>query len=222
MGDTTRVFGLAGLPGCGKSTAADIIVDELDILGIEATSTEVSDFVRAQYEEHAEDDGANDNELGRWAAEQKEKFGQGCFVGDMANQWTEADQVPVISGLRSPAEAQPLRFFYDEAAIIGVWTLPAIRFERKYGEPPTVEHPEWATFIERNERETHEWGCVEYFTEDGPSDFVVPNNGTIEEFEDCLRAVVRTAVEGDIVGEMFRTDTAPFPNMDAERVARYL
>jgi dephospho-CoA kinase len=218
-----HVFALAGLPGCGKSTVADIITEELDHHGHRAMSTEVSDFVRTMFEEESDDD-INDNELGRWAAEKKEEHGNGYFLREMALT-LEAEKRPhiAISGLRSPEEAEAVREVFGSGyvTVISVWTLPDIRFERKYGESPSTDHPEWDTFVERNERETHDWGCAEFFTDEGPSDYVIPNNGTLEELEGKVQAIVRNEVTDEsLMAEMFAT--APFPNDTATRAAQYL
>lgn len=218
----THCFALAGLPGSGKSTVADIIVDELTEYGEDATSTEVSDFVRTRFEAQ-EDESVTDNELGRWAAEQKAENGDGFFARQMVQHWTGEDSPHVvISGLRSPEEAEAVRDgFGDNATIVAVWTLPDIRFERKYGEVPSTDHPQWETFTERNERETHEWGCAEFFTDEGPSDYVIPNNSTLEELEGKVQAIVRNDVTDEsLMAEMFKT--APFPNDTATRAAQYL
>lgn len=215
-------FALAGLPGCGKSTAADIIVDELKANYEYATHTEVSDYVRAKFQAQS-DDTVNDNELGRWAADKKAEHGNGYFLRGMVQHWThERSPHVAISGLRSPAEAEAVRDgFGEDCTVIAIWTLPDIRFERKYGEVPSEEHEEWDTFVERNERETFDWGCVEYFTSDGVSDYVVPNNGTVEELDAAIRAIVREeALDGSKRASLYQEP--PFPHDDQERVAQYL
>lgn len=220
----SHVFGLAGLPGCGKSTAAEIIESELEHNFERAIATEVSDFVRTMFEKEHQDD-IDDNELGRWAADKKDEHGNGYFVREMAKTLDAGNRPHVaISGLRSPEEAEALRDVYDpeHVTIIGVWTLPDIRFERKYGATPSEEHPEWETFTERNERETHDWGCVEFFTDDGVSDYIVPNNGGVEDLEGRITRIVHYEAL-DAADEPTDLAETPFPDgLDAERVAQYL
>jgi dephospho-CoA kinase len=181
MGDTTYTYGIAGLPGAGKSVAAEYLADA--ILDGEATATEMSDFVRTKFEaEH--DDEVNDNELGAWAAEQKAEYGQGHFARQLAETWDDPDRPhTVVSGLRSPEEATALRDAFGETStvILAIWTLPGLRFKRKYGADPRVDHPDWDTFIERRDRELYEWGCLDYFT-GNVSDFIVPNNDGVGQF----------------------------------------
>jgi dephospho-CoA kinase len=181
MGDTTYTFGIAGLPGAGKSVAAQYLTES--VLDGEATATEMSDFVRTKFEaEHDED--VNDNELGAWAAEQKAEFGQGHFARQLAETWQDPDRPhTVISGLRSPEEATALRDVFGETStvILAIWTLPGLRFKRKYGADPRVDHPDWATFIDRRDRELYEWNCLDYFT-GNVADFIVPNNDSVTQF----------------------------------------
>jgi hypothetical protein len=241
MSDNANVFCLAGLPGCGKSTAAALIEKIVSSYHEPIVTSEVSDFVRTKFE--AENDGGvdlspesgdsgenstdesaesvTDNELGRWAADKKDEHGNGHFVRQMCDIWQQDEQHLVISGLRSPEEAAAARdvFGNDRVAVIGLWTLPDLRFERKYGGTPTSDHPEWDTFQERNERETHEWGCVEFFTSDGVSDYVVPNNDRKRQLYKRLVTVVRY----ELLDAGVKPEHYPLPEgLDEQQVAQYL
>jgi hypothetical protein len=216
-----HILAFAGLAGSGKSTAAEIVTEYLNGLDEDATSTEVSDFVRTKYEaEH--DDTVNDNDLGAWAAEQKDAYGDGYFVREMAEAWDEPDRPHVvISGLRSPEEAAALRdVFGDEhVTVVAVWTLPDVRFERKYGDVPHEEHDEYDTFVERNERETYDWDCVEYFLEDGPADYIVPNNAS----EQLLAGRVKHIASYEVLTSDIEPQLAyPFPESERAMVGQYL
>lgn len=221
--DDGHVFALAGLAGSGKSTAAEIIENECKANFEYAISTEVSDFVRSMFEQETGET-TDDNALGRWAADKKDEHGDGYFVRAMAETLADGRRPHVaISGLRSPEEAEELRdvFGPENVTVIAVWTLPDLRFERKYGDTPHEEHPEWATFTERNQRETYDWGCVEYFLSDGPSDYIVQNNETVAELERALHAIVHeAALDGSKRASMYRE--SPFPHDDPERVGQYL
>jgi len=220
-----HAFVLAGLPGCGKSTAAQKIVRELQMRSDDpAVSTEVSDYVRALFKA-ANDDDVNDNELGRWAAEQKREHGNDYFVRGMAELW-HGDDKPhaVISGVRSPAEAEAVRdvFGPEHTTVIAIWTLPDKRFKRKYGDKVSKDHPKWETFQERNEREIHEWGCVDFFVDPDLTDYIVTNNNTIAALKIDLRTIVYHDVYDDSMPPSWNEDFYPFPRREREVVAQYL
>lgn len=222
MTDNTA-FVLAGLPGSGKSTVADIIAGEVtEGYGLDAVHTEVSDFCRVLYEE-AHGDSTNDNDLGRWTAEVKAEEGQDYFVRRMAESHVESDNdVTIISGARSPEEAFAVREVFDSTVVIAVWTLPDIRFERKYGDVPHEEHPRWDEFCERNQRETFDWGCLDYFTDPSVYDYVLPNNGGIDQLEFIAGTIVREEIGGGSKSAAVYQQT-PFPDgLGREAVSQYL
>lgn len=220
--DKREVFVLVGLPGAGKSTAAEHITEYIEREYHENSQHfEVSDFVRTLFEDQSEAD-VDDNQLGAWAAQQKAEYGNDHFVREMANA-IHSPVTPhvVISGVRSPAEAEAVRDVFGEESVtvVSIWTLPDERFERKYGDGPSEEHPKWETFCERNERELHEWGALQFFLEDGPQDTVLSNNMTEGVFESDIEDVVdrRMVDHADVVAEN------PLPDgLDAEQIAQYL
>lgn len=219
-----HVFALAGLPGSGKSTAAEIIRDNLEYRFERAVHTEVSDFCHTLYEQ--EHDGTtDDNDLGRWTAELKEEHGNGYILRRMAETLNDENRPhTIISGLRSPAEVDAIEdvFGAENVTTIAIWTLPDIRFERKYGDTPHIEHEKWDEFVERNERETHQWGAVEFFMPDGPQDYVVPNNGPFLQLEAAVTAIMRDNT-GDYNAQAAQFKYTPFPDdLNTEHVASYL
>jgi len=240
--DEPKVFALAGLPGSGKSTAAQMIVDELrgaqrDAATVNdsqseselehrferATHTEVSDFCRTLYEQE-HDESVTDNNLGRWTAELKEEHGRDYILREMSKTlYAEERPHLAISGLRSPEEAEAVRdvFGAENVAVIAIWTLPDLRFERKYGDVPSEEHPKWDEFCERNQREIHEWSCVDYFSDMAVSDYIVPNNGSKKGLEVNMSKIARDEISNNSTVKQW-TET-PFPDgLDPEHVASYL
>lgn len=225
MSDTNHVFGIAGLPGAGKSTVAEHIKTVLTAYDERAVTQEMSEWVRKQFEDSAGDKSVNDNELGRWAADQKDERGDGCFARDLAHSLNRSNRPHVaISGLRSPEEAEALRdvFGAENVTIIAIWTLPDIRFERKYDTPPRTDHPEWDTFEERNERETGKWGCDEFFYANGPSDYIVGNNaensGNLDEKVSEIATYEALGFDSGVA----ETWTHPLRQMGDEKVLQYL
>jgi dephospho-CoA kinase len=224
-GTERHIFGLAGLPGCGKSTAADTIESMLRENFEYALTCEMSSFVREEYRDTFDGATCTDNELGEWAASMKDEHGNGYFARQLAEYFeTATHHHMIVPGLRSPAEAEALREVYgdDNVTVIAIWTLPDVRFERKYGETPSTEHPEWETFQERNEREIHEWGCGSFFMREGPSDYLVSNNSRVGAFEIDLETIVGHEVFGDDLPESWRDGFDLLPDLDREGVEQYL
>jgi dephospho-CoA kinase len=222
MAAAQHAFVLAGLQGTGKSTVASMITDSMSVATAAntVTSTEVSDFVRALFEADS-DEVVNDNELGRWAANQKAAKGNDYFVRAMAELW-HGDDNPhvVISGVRSPAEANAVRdvFGAEHTTVIALWTLPDLRFERKYDAVPSDDHPKWETFHERDERELHEWNCVEFFCDDDLSDYVLNNNRALDGVRDDIEHII----DHEVYNRGKRIGDHQFPSDDPEVVAQYL
>jgi len=241
--DDAHVFALAGLPGSGKSTAAEMIRDELELRASlregatvnesqsdsehrfeRAVHTEVSDFCRTLYEQE-HDDTTDDTDLGRWTAELKAEHGRGYILREMSKTLYDEDRPHVvISGLRSPEEAEAVEdvFGQQNVTTIAIWTLPDLRFERKYGDKPSEEHPKWDEFLERNEREVHEWGCVEFFTDSGPADYVVANNGDVSQLEGRVASIARHETGDTSLMSQTMTTTPFHDSISKEHVASYL
>jgi dephospho-CoA kinase len=214
-----EVFAIAGLPGAGKSTVSDLLVEKMHEQYTEKVEAfEVSDYVRSVYESHDHSDEVNDNELGEWAAGVKRGRGSGVFVRNMAQSinWPLVPHL-AISGLRSPAGVEALEDVFGDVTTIAVYTYPDIRFERKHGTRLSGEHFGWDSWVERNERELHDWNCVDVFTDE--ADIVLPNNDDIGHLEERVGAVVRHVMDDEPLPEGVRS---AFPFDDPERAAQYL
>lgn len=220
--ETQHAFVLVGLPGAGKTSVAQYIREYIETEQHYPTGrAEVSAFVREYFGNQAD----SDNELGKLAAEKKSKYGNDYFVRQMVTKLRCA-LCPhvVISGVRSPEEAEAVRdHFGDEhTTVIAIWTLPDKRFERKYGDVPSKEHPEWESFQERNERELHEWGALDFFADEELTDYVLPNNGTFTAVEMDLQDIIDHEAFGQDLPPEWVDDFYPFPERDKEVVAQYL
>lgn len=204
-----------GLPGCGKSHACDTVVENYENRDETAASAEMSDYVRYAYEGETGVDDVGDNSLGRWAANKKEEHGNQYFAEGLATELgspiPRAQNINV-AGVRSPEEADVFRDRFEDVTIISIWTKPDIRFERLQSREDDYTREE---FTERKERELHDWGCIEFFTNERYFDHIIPNNSSITSFE---IDVLATAVHGNDV----YTDP-PFPEeLSNEHVAAYL
>jgi len=213
-----HVFAVAGPLGSGKSTAAKMIASIIRHDGRFARVVEMSDYVRSEYNAYC-DDGASDNELGEWAAKQKDADGAGCFASDIAELYDGDDAELIVSGIRCPEEIDALEAHYgaDSVTTVAVWTLPELRFKRKYGDTMHAQHEQFDTFMERNDRELSEWGCEEIYIDDD-TDFVIANNGGEVNLQRQLLIAV-DSVYGTILENPLKN---PFEEMDIEHVRSFL
>lgn len=217
------VFAFIGLPGSGKSTALDVLKDSSRF----ALGDEVSNYVRHRYHNETGEESEDDNSLGRWAAEQKEEHGNGYFVdewsrtikGDQqaAHELDKQAWDPIgLAGVRSPEELDALRKHFTDVTSVVVWAMPDLRFERlteREGKDMTRD-----VFKERQERELHDWGALQFFTDNDYYDYIIPNNNKrMSAFERDVRLVL----DGDPIADKFKT--TPFPDgLSDEHISQYL
>lgn len=217
------VYAFIGLPGSGKSVAREVLADQD---GYPLTD-EVSNYVRHRYHNATGDGDVGDNDLGRWAAEQKEEHGNGYFVDEWARTIKgdqqaahELDKQPWtaigLAGVRSPEELDALRTHFTDVTSIVIWAKPDVRYERlteREGKDMTRD-----VFQERQERELHDWGALTFFTDRDYYDYIIPNNGKhINEFERDVQLVL----DGGSFADKFKD--APFPDgLSDEHIPQYL
>ncbi len=210
-----NVFLFIGLPGTGKTYAAEVAAETLD-----GTSHEFSDYVRYAYE--AETGGeTDDNSLGEWAAQKKAEEGADHFARGLCTSLSQGG-IPrsknmCVAGVRSPEEAEAFRERFTNVTAVSIWTLPDIRYDR-------LEEREgdysYTTFHERKQRELWEWNCIKFFTDDDYYDYIIPNNFEKDLFENKVNSVCNFVADG-FEYEPYTED--PFPDgLSSQHIAQYL
>lgn len=210
----TQINILSGLSGAGKTAASESLEAHYNDNGTFCTSEELSDYVRFCYESAVSNGGIDDNELGEWAAKQKERHGNGYFAEGLSTEiktpFPEADVVNVI-GVRSPEEADVIREWFDDVRIITIWAAPDERYQRLVDREDGYSYD---TFHERKDRELWDWGCIEFFTNDDYYDHIVPNNHDLDALDNAMKNIVN--------GTNIYTEP-PFPEgLSKEHLGAYL
>jgi Zeta toxin. len=161
------VFLFVGLKGAGKTYGAERAREQLtDTTLIDFSDVEFSDYVQDSF---------------KWSK-------------DYVENTNYTPQNLVVSGVRSPEEAEAFREAFDNVTTVVIWTLPEIRYNRLT--------TDMDTFVDRKSRELWDWGCIEFFTDPDQYDYVIPNNYGKDEFVHIIDYLVD--------GNLERFQTSPF------------
>jgi len=156
-GGAKVAFGLAGLPGAGKSVIAELMADVLVDEGYRSTCVSMGDAIR----DHAPDKLRSDD-LGAWAASIREQNAERIplWTVDLANE-SPADVV-VIDGVRSVTDYKVLDRNFERFALIWVHADFYTRYNRlvergREGEDTFDEHD----MLDRDLNELNNLGVAE-------------------------------------------------------------
>lgn len=185
-----RAYLFAGLPGSGKSTAAEI-GKTLTNGGV----LEAGEMIR----EMARDDGIENpssQELGEYAASKREEFGPGFFaeraVGMMLRGEYDVDYPVFIDSVRHINGVVEFSEFFDSTFLVFVDAPLSVRYERLTGRGRDDE----ADFtvpdlMDRDRRELNELG-TETIIDNDRVDYKIQNVGTQEDLRESIADILAT------------------------------
>jgi|Deesub1362B_J571_1020462.scaffolds.fasta_scaffold05882_3 dephospho-CoA kinase len=179
-----KVIALVGMPGAGKEEFVKVAMEE----GWEVVrmGDVVRDYVRSQGLP------LTDDVVGRIATEEREKHGPDIWARRTLERIGGSERV-VIDGIRSVHE---IRRFQEELGgdflLVGIFASPRTRFERISRRGREDDARTWEEFVRRDMRELS-WGLGEAFA---TADVMMVNEGTLEEFREKVRALLRGLVDG--------------------------
>lgn len=181
-------YGYSGLPGSGKSTAAEI--------GREFTGGTVvasGDIVRRM----AEDEGLENptsEELAQFASRKRQELGH-SFFADKLTQWLHTGRMdpkyPLhLDGIRHVASANEFRGFFDLFAFIRIEASREIRY-RRITDRGREGEGEWTMedLERRDEIEMQSLGQATLLDSDQVN-FTVTNESTLDEFRSQIADVI--------------------------------
>ena len=167
------------MPGSGKEEFVSVARKQ----GI--TVLRMGDVVREFVE--AQDLDLTDEIVGRIANEEREKHGLGIWAERTAPLVT-GERV-LIDGIRGHAELEAFRkTFGDDIVIIGIHCSPKTRYKRIVQRKRSDATMTWEAFIKRDQRELG-WGIGNAIA---LSDFMIINEGTLEDFKIDIKELLRS------------------------------
>jgi dephospho-CoA kinase len=171
---------ITGMPGAGKSELAEAF------RGVDIPVIIMGDVVRKETEKKGLY--PNPENTKKTMLDLRARHGLGAIAKYCLIELNElqSDTV-VIEGCRSIHEIDVFNDYAEKVTIIGVHSAPSSRFERLRQRGREDAPPDWVTFRERDLREISVGigGVIAL------SDIMVVNEGSIEEFRECIQGISR-------------------------------
>lgn len=183
-------FMYAGLPGAGKTTAAEMAAGMTD-----SSYIETGDIVRAA----AEDEGVDTSDgeaLGEYAAQGREEFGDGFvsqkLVGMMLQGKIDVEWPLHLSGVRHVKGAIELREYLSTSCLVLVEAPFETRLERlrERGREGEDEF-DAIQLLQRDSRELNELGTATIVSSN-QVDAKITNDGSLEDLREELKETLST------------------------------
>lgn len=177
-----KILAIVGLPGSGKTTAIEAIVD----LGIVVT---MGDVVRNEAKRrNIESSGSN---LGKIAEELRKKDGPGIIAKKCVDLIIKKkDNIIFIDGIRSLAEVSIFRKFW-KFPIIAIIVDEKKRLRRLFKRFRSDDPKDLEELKERDNREL-KFGLDEVIEE---ADYKINNNSTVDDLKKKVREVVLKVIQ---------------------------
>jgi len=187
-GTEFKVIGVAGMPGSGKGEVCRIAGEE----GVVVKS--LGDAVRKRFFQLFPDGDPKD--IGSFANIEREKYGEDIWARrlaeDIGDQSIVKGDLILIDGIRSLHEVSVFKeLFGDSFLTLCIHSSPGTRYgrlkDRMRGDDPVDP----AEFAERDRRELG-WGLGDVIA---MSDFMLVNEGSLEELEARARDLLKRLIE---------------------------
>lgn len=177
------LVGVVGMPGSGKSIVSDVARE----LGFQVIV--MGDAVRAEAQRRGID--PTGEAMRRLMLELRAKRGP-AVVAELCFPLIEkAGQLVLIEGIRSLHEVEAFQERYGRLRLIAVHSSPKTRFKRLRARGRPDDPSNWEEFCERDKTEL----SVGIGSAIALADFVLVNEGSIEELKEGARELLRGLVE---------------------------
>jgi len=180
------VIGIAGMPGAGKDTVKEIICRygfPVIVMGDEVRA----EAARRNLEPTPEN-------LGRLMLQLRAEKGPDAVAKMCMKKISGLDvDVIVINGLRSPQEVEFFKKEFPSFKVMAIHASPSTRFKRLLRRGRSDDPKNWEAFSVRDRRELGV-GLGEVIA---LADYMIINEGTIEELEKEVNRVIERVVWGE-------------------------
>lgn len=187
----TQIYLLAGLPGAGKTTAAEMLAEQTN-----GTVISLGDEVREMYiADH--DDEPESSALGKFAAELREQGGEAAITDRVIGQFLRGEREEafplIIDSVRHRQEIVSWREFVSDTKALWISAGFEKRFTRikkraREGEGDFDE----VELLQRDERELYELGVNTIYNNGGCIDDYIDNTAGEEELRERLEELTAT------------------------------
>lgn len=184
-------MGVVGLPGAGKTEVAQ------EILRLNAAYVRMGDVVWKEVKSRGLE--VNETNVGKIASELREQEGPAAIAKRCIPLIKRAERgraLVVVDGIRGLAEVKEFkREFGDRFLLLAVWAQERTRFKRisARGREDDVQGLEE---LRRKDARELGWGLGEAMA---LADFMLVNEGTLEELQGAVRGVLKRILEGQDV-----------------------
>lgn len=147
---------LAGLPNCGKTTAAEIAAGEWA-----DESISVGDEVRSRAAAEIEGEPSGE-QIGDWLWEQYRQYGRSIFPRWMISQLKRQDvsKRTVVDGVRAPETYDVLETYFDYVSLIYISSPFEQRYERMKNRARSGEDQYGTEYLRRRDARDRSYGTT--------------------------------------------------------------
>jgi dephospho-CoA kinase len=177
-----KLIGFVGMPGSGKTVASDVARE----MGLKVVI--MGDVIRQEAARLGLD--PTDENLGRAGNMLRAREGPQA-VARRTLEMAQAlrDDIVVIDGLRSKAEADFFRANANEFLLIEIWTPPEVRLKRivARGRPDDANSENSAVALQSRDSRELGWGMSEAIRE---ADMRISNDGNLEDLKKSVMEIL--------------------------------